>query len=106
MSTSTRAPYSIALLPGDGIGPEVIAQARRVLDAIADASGVSFTFSEGLIGGAAIDATGSALPSETVAMCRGADAVLLGAVGGPKWDNPSGQLRPGQGLLGDRKSVV
>ncbi|HEX9484075.1 MAG TPA: 3-isopropylmalate dehydrogenase [Gemmatimonadaceae bacterium] len=105
MSTSTRAQYSIALLPGDGIGPEVIAQARRVLDAIADASGVSFSFSEGLIGGAAIDATGTALPSETIALCRGADAVLLGAVGGPKWDNPSAQVRPEQGLLGIRRAL-
>src|SRR5258706_5935075 len=105
MSTSTRAPYSIALLPGDGIGPEVIAQARRVLDAIADASGVSFTFSEGLIGGAAIDATGNALPSETIAMCRGADAVLLGAVGGPKWDDPRAAVRPEQGLLGIRRAL-
>lgn len=105
MSVSTSARYSIALLPGDGIGPEVVAQARRVLDAIGDASGFAFTFQEGLIGGAAIDATGTALPGETIALCRGADAVLLGAVGGPKWDNPSASVRPEQGLLGIRRAL-
>jgi 3-isopropylmalate dehydrogenase len=97
--------FKIALLPGDGIGPEVIAQARRVLTAIADASAIQFTFEEALIGGAAIDATGVPLPSETTELCLSADAVLLGAVGGPKWDNPNAKVRPEQGLLGIRRAL-
>src|SRR3712207_2986835 len=88
----------IALLPGDGIGPEVVASAVEVLSSLD-----GFTFSEYLVGGAAIDATGSALPDETLAGCREADAVLLGAVGGPKWDTTDpGKPRPEQGLLGLR----
>src|SRR3954470_23103362 len=91
----------IALLPGDGIGPEVVAAAVEVLDAVGD-----FTYSEHLIGGAAIDATGTALPDETLAACREADAVLLGAVGGPKWDTTDpAKPRPEQGLLGIRKGL-
>src|SRR3954470_9828756 len=91
----------IALLPGDGIGPEVTASAVEVLDAVGD-----FTYSEHLIGGAAIDATDTALPDETLAACREADAVLLGAVGGPKWDTTDpGKPRPEQGLLGIRKGL-
>ncbi|MEO6526850.1 MAG: 3-isopropylmalate dehydrogenase [Gemmatimonadaceae bacterium] len=97
--------FSIALLPGDGIGPEIVTQAKRVLVAAAELAGVTMTFEEGLIGGAAIDATGTALPDETIAMCRRADAVLLGAVGGPKWDNPSAKVRPEQGLLAIRKAL-
>jgi 3-isopropylmalate dehydrogenase len=91
----------IALLPGDGIGPEVTASAVEVLDAVGD-----FTYSEHLIGGAAIDATGTALPDETLAACREADAVLLGAVGGPKWDTTDpDKPRPEQGLLGIREGL-
>ena len=92
---------TIALLPGDGIGPEVVASAVEVLRALDD-----FTFSEFPVGGAAIDATGSPLPDETLAGCREADAVLLGAVGGPKWDttDPS-RPRPEQGLLGLREGL-
>src|SRR5438128_2060213 len=89
----------IALLPGDGIGPEVTAQAVRVLQSIGP-----FDVREALIGGAAIDRTGSPLPDETVALCRDADAVLLGAVGGPRWD-PSAPVRPEQGLLGLRRAL-
>ncbi len=100
-----RAAYSIALLPGDGIGPEIIAEARRVLSTVAERFGIEFAFGEGLIGGASIDATGSALPDETTALCRGSDAVLLGAVGGPKWDNPSANVRPEQGLLAIRRAL-
>ena len=96
---------TIALLPGDGIGPEIVAAARRVLDAIAERRGLTFTFTESLIGGAAIDATGVPLPDETIAHCRAADAVLLGAVGGPAWDNPSATVRPEQGLLGLRRTL-
>src|SRR5437764_15031924 len=94
------SPFVIALLPGDGIGPEVLAEARGVLDAVAERFGHSFTYRQGLIGGAAIDATGEPLPAETLELCRGGDAVLLGAVGGPKWDNPAARVRPEQGLLG------
>ena len=97
--------FSIALLPGDGIGPEIVAQGRRVLAAVTESAGIELTFIEGLIGGAAIDATGAALPDDTVALCRDADAVLLGAVGGPKWDNPSAKVRPEQGLLAIRRAL-
>lgn len=103
--TSQARSATIALLPGDGIGPEVVAAARRVLDAVADRFGLTLQYSESLIGGAAIDATGTALPDETVARCKAADAVLLGAVGGPKWDNPLASVRPEQGLLAIRKAL-
>jgi 3-isopropylmalate dehydrogenase len=102
---SQRAPFTIALLPGDGIGPEVVAEARRVLEAVGELAGLTFTFEELLIGGAAIDATGNPLPDATIAACRRADAVLLGAVGGPKWDDPSASVRPEQGLLGIRRAL-
>ncbi len=75
---------NIILLPGDGIGPEVVAEGRRVLEAVAAVFGHGFAFEEHLIGGCAIDAHGTALPDETLDACRAADAVLLGAVGGPK----------------------
>ena len=96
---------TITLLPGDGIGPEVVAEARRVLEAIADTYNHEFTFQEGLIGGAAIDATGTALPEETLALCNAADAVLLGAVGGIKWSDPKAAVRPEQGLLKLREGM-
>jgi 3-isopropylmalate dehydrogenase len=89
----------ITLLPGDGIGPEVIAAARRVLDVVADRYGHRFDCREALIGGAAIDATGDPLPPQTVELCESATAVLLGAVGGPKWSDPNAAVRPEQGLL-------
>ncbi len=95
----------IVLLPGDGIGPEIVEQTQRVLEQIAERFGHSFTFEEKLIGGAAIDATGSALPDNTLEACKAADAVLLGAVGGPKWDDPTAKVRPEQGLLGLRKAL-
>ncbi|HEY5623488.1 MAG TPA: 3-isopropylmalate dehydrogenase [Gammaproteobacteria bacterium] len=96
---------SIVFIPGDGIGPEVSVQARRVLEAAAGRFDIDIELSEALLGGAAIDATGGPLPDETVALCRGADAVFLGAVGGPAWDNVPGELRPEAGLLGLRKSL-
>ncbi|HRN66557.1 MAG TPA: 3-isopropylmalate dehydrogenase [Promineifilum sp.] len=96
---------TISLLPGDGIGPEIVAEARRVLEAVAAAGNHTFSFVEGLIGGCAIDATGSALPSNTLDACLAADAVLLGAVGGPKWSDPKAPVRPEQGLLGLRKAM-
>ena len=91
----------VALLPGDGIGPEVVASAVEVLRALD-----GFEFSEHLVGGAAIDATGGALPGDTLEACRAADAVLLGAVGGPKWDTTDpAKPRPEQGLLGLREGL-
>lgn len=89
----------IVLLPGDGIGPEVTAAARQVLERVATKYGHQFSFSEQLIGGAAIDETGDPLPDDTVAACEASDAVLLGAVGGPRWSDPNAALRPEQGLL-------
>jgi len=89
----------IALLPGDGIGPEVMAQACRLLEHIAALGGHRFEFEKRPVGGAAIDALGQPLPGTTLDACRSADAVLLGAVGGPQWDGMEGALRPEQGLL-------
>ncbi len=96
---------TIVLLPGDGIGPEVVKEARLVLEAVAQRHGHQFKFTEHLLGGCAIDATGTAMPDETLAACKAADAVLLGAVGGPKWDDPAAKVRPEQGLLGLRKGM-
>lgn len=94
---------TIVVLPGDGIGPEVIAAATQVLQAVAARFGHTFELNTHLIGGAAIDATGSALPDASAAACQSADAVLLGAVGGPKWSDPKASVRPEQGLLALRK---
>jgi 3-isopropylmalate dehydrogenase len=105
VSASEQRSFAIALLPGDGIGPEIIAEAKRVLAALTEHSDIAFTFDDGLIGGAAIDASGSALPDDTIALCKRSDAVLLGAVGGPKWDNPSAKVRPEQGLLAIRRAL-
>ena len=96
---------SIVLIPGDGIGPEVVQEARLVLEAVAKRHGHQFKFSEHLLGGCAIDAQGSAMPDETLAAAKAADAVLLGAVGGPKWDDPQAKVRPEQGLLAIRKAL-
>lgn len=95
----------IAVLPGDGIGAEVCAEAVRVLDIVADKYGHRFNYSEQLIGGAAIDATQDPLPDETRAACAKADAVMLGAVGGPKWSDPNARIRPEQGILGLRAEL-
>lgn len=97
--------HSVAYLPGDGIGPEVCAVARRCVDASGAAFGFEVTWNEGMIGGEAIDATGAALPPATLAACRAADAVLLGAVGGPRWDNPSAAARPEDALLALRSEL-
>ena len=96
---------TIVLLPGDGIGPEVVTEARRVLEAIAHKFSHSFTFEDHLIGGASIDAHGTALADNALAACRAADAILLGAVGGPAWSDPNAKVRPEQGLLGLRKAL-
>lgn len=89
----------IAVLPGDGIGPEIVSQAVRVLDRIAERYGVRFDYEQALVGGAAYDATGHPLPPETLDLCKRSDAVLFGAVGGPKWDNLPPALRPEAGAL-------
>jgi len=95
----------IGVLAGDGIGPEVTAEAVRILQAVSRRYGHQFTFRAGLIGGAAIDATGSAFPPATRQLCADADAVLLGAVGGPKWSSPDAPVRPEQGLLDMRAAM-
>ncbi|MFW5943214.1 MAG: 3-isopropylmalate dehydrogenase [Chloroflexota bacterium] len=95
----------IVALPGDGIGPEVTEAALAVLEAVGQAFGHTFEIEERLLGGCAIDETGEALPEETREACLAADAVLLGAVGGPKWDDPTAAVRPEQGLLGLRKTL-
>lgn len=95
----------ICVMPGDGIGPEIVEEALRVLNAAAKKFGHEFSTEEALIGGSAIDATGTPLPEATVEACKKADAVLLGAVGGPKWDTLDPAIRPEKGLLGIRKAL-
>jgi 3-isopropylmalate dehydrogenase len=95
----------IAVLPGDGIGVEVTDEAQRLLAAVAARFGHEFQFESALLGGAAIDASGEALPAATLALCRRADAILMGAVGGPKWSHPDAPVRPEQGLLQLRKAL-
>jgi 3-isopropylmalate dehydrogenase len=95
----------IVLLPGDGIGPEVVAEGRRVLEAAARRHGHTFAFAEQLIGGGSIDAHGTALTDAALAACQAADAVLLGAVGAPKYDDPNSKVRPEQGILSLRKGL-
>ena len=97
--------YKIGLLKGDGIGPEIVDSATRVLEEVGKKCGISFTFTPYLIGGAAIDAVGEPLPKETVEGCLQSDSVLLGAVGGPKWDNLPGNIRPEKALLGIREAM-
>ena len=99
------ADYKITLLKGDGIGPEIVNQAVKVLDCAAEKFGFGDTYDEALLGGCAIDATGVPLPDETVAKCKASDSVLLGAVGGPKWDSQPGNNRPEAGLLGIRGAL-
>src|SRR4029453_3023963 len=99
------ASHRIAVLPGDGIGTEVTAEAVRVLAVVAKGGGVGLEFEEGLIGGAAIDAQGTPLPGATLRVCRDADAILFGAVGGPKWDHLRPDQRPERGILLIRKEL-
>jgi len=96
---------NIVLLPGDGIGPEIVSETVRVLDVVAGKFGHAFTFTERLMGGCSIDKFGSSLTDETLADCQAASAVLLGAVGGPKWDDPKAKDRPERGLLALRKGL-
>lgn len=95
----------IVLLPGDGIGPEIVAQAERVLKSVAEQFGHQFHLESHAIGGCAIDEFSNPLPDKTLEACRGADGILLGAVGGPKWDDPQAAIRPEQGLLKIRKEL-
>ena len=97
--------YKIAVLPGDGIGPEVTNESVRVLDAIGERFGHTFSYEHGAVGGNAIDDFGNALPDSTLRTAKEADAVLFGAVGGPKWDDPRAKTRPEDGLLAIRKGL-
>ena len=97
--------YKLAVIPGDGIGPDVVEQTLLVLDKIGEKFGHTFHYHKVLAGGCAIDATGACLPQETIDVCKAADAVLLGAVGGWKWDNLPGDQRPERALLGLRKAL-
>ncbi|MEC8501125.1 MAG: isocitrate/isopropylmalate family dehydrogenase, partial [Pseudomonadota bacterium] len=96
---------NVLLLPGDGIGQEVVAAATKVMQLAAEQAGCSLDISEGLVGGAAIDATGEPLPQDTLKAAEQADSVLLGGVGGPKWDDLPTHLRPEKGLLGLRQGL-
>lgn len=97
--------YRITLLPGDGIGPEIMAVAVDVLNVVGEQLNITFEFTEALLGGAAIDATGEPLPAQTLEICRNSDAVLLAAIGGYKWDTLPRHLRPETGLLGLRAGL-
>src|SRR5215510_11459749 len=99
------ATYKIAVLGGDGIGREVTPEAQKVLQVVGGATGASFEFEPALIGGAAIDATGEPLPDATLRLCEQSDAILFGAVGGPKWDAAPQERKPERGLLGLRKEL-
>jgi len=96
---------NIVLLPGDGVGPEVVSSTRQVLDAVAKRRGHEFSYSSHSIGGIAIDETGNPLPESTLDAAKKADAILLGAVGGPKWDDPNAKTRPEKGLLAIRQGL-
>jgi 3-isopropylmalate dehydrogenase len=96
---------NIVTLPGDGVGPEIVTETVKVLQAVGEKFGHKLNAKEGLIGGIAIDEQGVALSQDTLQMCRQSDAVLLGAVGGPKWDDPAAKIRPEDGLLAIRKSL-
>src|SRR5512137_1110570 len=98
--------FDIAVLPGDGVGPEVVAEALKVLKVVGERFGHEFNLREGLIGGIAIDASGEALTAATLRLCRKAHGVLMGGVGGPKWDDPLNKVRPEDGLLALRKELA
>ena len=97
--------FDITVLPGDGVGPEVTAEAVKVMEAVGRRFGHTFELSYGRIGGHAIDESGTPLPEETVTLCEGADAILFGAVGGPQWDDPRAAVRPEDGILAMRKGL-
>ncbi|MFA6630388.1 MAG: isocitrate/isopropylmalate family dehydrogenase, partial [Sulfuricurvum sp.] len=97
--------YTIALIKGDGIGPEIIDEAVKVLDAVAALENIEFNYQEALMGGCAVDATGDPLPQETIEISLASDAVLFGAIGGQKWDTLPREKRPESGLLRFRKEL-
>ena len=97
--------YNIAVIKGDGIGPEIVSEAMLVLEKIGEKFGHTFKFQEVLAGGCSIDTNGIPLTDETVEICKNADSVLLGAVGGPKWDNVPSAKRPEKALLGLRAAL-
>src|SRR5438309_11642775 len=98
--------HRVAVLPGDGVGPEVTAQAVKALKAIEQVIGPAFRLQNGMIGGCAVEATTVPLPAETIAVCNNAEAILLGAVGGPQWDSKRPEVRPEQGLWNLRREWV
>ncbi|MBV1870258.1 MAG: 3-isopropylmalate dehydrogenase, partial [Gammaproteobacteria bacterium] len=95
----------VLILPGDGIGPEIVGQAKKVLELVNEKHQLGLELEEALIGGSAIDATGKPLPEETISKAKKSDAILLGAVGGPKWEALDMSIRPEKGLLGIRSSL-
>jgi 3-isopropylmalate dehydrogenase len=97
--------FKLAVLPGDGVGPEVLEEGVKTLEAIGKKFGHSFELTQGLIGGVAIDAEGTALSEDTLEMCRTKDAILFGAVGDPKYDDPQAKVHPEDGLLALRKGL-
>ncbi|TCT16332.1 3-isopropylmalate dehydrogenase [Natranaerovirga pectinivora] len=97
--------YKLAVIPGDGIGPDIIREAKKVLNKVGEIYGHNFEYTDLLAGGAALDAEGIPLPQKTMDVCKESDSVLLGAVGGPKWDNLDGKMRPEQALLGLRRGL-
>src|SRR5271170_5806183 len=97
--------YKVLVLKGDGIGPEVVGEALQVLKLVARDSAIDIEFKDGIIGGHAIDQFGTPLPDDVLKHAQESDAILLGAVGGPKWDNPNAEQRPEQALLGLRKAL-
>src|SRR5262245_46579037 len=99
------ATHRIAVLAGDGIGQEVTPEAQKILQVVGKATGASFEFEPGLVGGSAIDATGGPLPEATLKLCRDSHAILFGAVGGPKWDGLAQEVKPERGLLRIRKEL-
>ncbi len=99
------AQFNLVVLPGDGIGPEVVAEGIKVLKAAGNKFGHSFNLQYELLGGCSIDATGEALTQDTLKKCKGSDAVLLGAIGGPKWADPKAKVQPEDGILALRKGL-
>lgn len=97
--------HKILVLPGDGVGPEIVTQAVKLLDALSASGDLAIELEHADVGGVAVDGHGSPLPEQTLALARDADAILLGAVGGPKWDSVERSLRPEQGLLNLRAAL-
>ena len=105
MIPGDRKSYRLAVLPGDGVGSEIVAEAEKVLHTVGERFGHTFVMDHALVGGVAMDATGEPLPEATLALCRSVDAVLFGAVGDPKYDDPKAKVRPEQAVLGLRKEL-